>query len=167
MIQSFIFKDMLYSSKKNIVNDSLWIVIKKSIIILTFCFLRKDIKRILLHHSLQLKKIISYILLNSFVFQIGHSMAIGRVIEKIISEISAFYSEDKESDFFDFVFKDLTCETEQNEEQTQKIWGSDLFCENDDVCECFYGYESNPKSYLTLCAFFPSGFYFSLIQPPD
>jgi hypothetical protein len=113
------------------------------------------------------KKIITNILLAAFIFQIGHSMAIGSMIHKIIFEISSYYSDETETNFFDFVFKDVTCETNQNESQNQKSLSNDLFCKDDEdeiIC-CDFGCEQ--KSYLTLSSLFPSGFYFALIQPPD
>lgn len=100
-------------------------------------------------------------------FQIGHSMAIGNVIHKIIYEISSFYNDDKELNFFDFVFKDLTCQTNSNEGQSQKNLSADLYCKNIDVHTLSLDYHVEQKLYLTLSTLFDSGFYFSLIQPPD
>lgn len=114
-----------------------------------------------------MKRIIAHILLLSFVFQIGHSMAIGNVIHKIIDEISAFYNYDCEIGFFDFVLKGVMCETQQNEEETQKNLGADLFFKNEITPILTCNFKGEQKLYITLSAFFASGFYFSLVQPPD
>lgn len=114
-----------------------------------------------------MKKLLTHILLLSFVFQIGHSMAIGNVLHKIIYEISSFYNDESELSFFDFVFKDVMCETQQNEEQTEKNLSSDLYCKNLDAHPFSLNFKVEQKTYLTLSALFNSGFYFSLIQPPD
>ena len=94
-------------------------------------------------------------------------MAIGKVIHKIFYEISSFCNDDCELTFFDFVFKDLMCETQQNEEQTQKKLGTDLYFKNDCADSLTCEFKVEQKLYLTLSAFFATGFYFSLIQPPD
>ncbi len=94
-------------------------------------------------------------------------MAIGKVIQKIFYEISSFCNDDSELTFFDFVFKDLMCETQQNEEHTEKNLGTDLYFKNDYADSLTCEFKVEQKLYLTLSAFFASGFYFSLIQPPD
>lgn len=114
-----------------------------------------------------MKKLLTHILLLSFVFQIGHSMAIGNVLHKIIYEISSFYNDEREISFFDFVFKDVMCETQQSEEQTQKNLGSELYCKNIDAHPFSIDFEVEQKLYITLSTLFNSGFYFALIQPPD
>jgi hypothetical protein len=113
------------------------------------------------------KKILVQILLISFVFQIGHSMALGKVMQKIIYEISSFCNDDCELSFFDFEFKDLMCETQENDEQTEKSLGTDLYFKNDYAYSLTSEFKVEQKLYLTLSAFFASGFYLSLIQPPD
>jgi len=94
-------------------------------------------------------------------------MAIGNMIQKIIFEISSYYSDETDLNFFDFVFKDVTCETNQNEGQSQKNLSNDLFCKDDADASVYGEFESEQKLYLTLSALFPSGFFFALIQPPD
>jgi hypothetical protein len=113
------------------------------------------------------KRIITHILLFAFVFQIGHSMAIGSMIQKIIFEISSYYSDETEMNFFDFIFKDVTCETHQNESQFQKNLGNDLFYKDESDASLSYESDNVEKYYLILSALFPTGFYFALIQPPD
>jgi hypothetical protein len=97
----------------------------------------------------------------------GYSMSIGNVLHKIIYEINSFCNDDCESSLFDFVFKDVMCETQQNEEQSQKNLDNELFCKNDLARVLTSDSELEQKLYLTLSAFFASGFYFSLTQPPD
>lgn len=94
-------------------------------------------------------------------------MAIGNIIHKIIYEISSYYSDDCDLNFFDFVFKDVVCNSHQSEEQTQKSLGDNLVHHN--VIERALSIDliSDSNLYLVLSALLPSGFYFSLIQPPD
>ncbi len=114
-----------------------------------------------------MKKILVHILLISFVFQIGQFTVIGKVIQKFFYEISIFCNEDCELSFFDFEFKDLMCETQENDEQAEKNLGTDLYFKNDYTYSLTCEFKVEQKLYLTLSAFFASGFYLSLIQPPD
>ena len=100
-------------------------------------------------------------------FQIGHSMAIGNVIHKIFYEISSFYSDECDLNFFDFVFKDVVCNSMQSEEQGQKGLDNDLICSSFEENALSIEHASDNTLYLVLSAMLPSGFYFSLIQPPD
>ena len=114
-----------------------------------------------------MKKILVHILLISFFFQIVQSTSIGKVIQKFFYEISSFCNEDCELSFFDFEFKDLMCETQENDEQAEKNLGTDLYFKNDYAYSLTCEFKVEQKLYLTLSAFFASGFYLSLIQPPD
>jgi len=118
-------------------------------------------------HKLQLKTAISYILLFSFVFQLGKSAALDHVALHLYSKIcSCCTSED--NSFFDAVFADVYCEgQEKNEEQTQKNSGSDLFITVSKNFACNRQHILSDKMYLVYASLLHSGFYFSLIQPPD
>lgn len=94
-------------------------------------------------------------------------MAIGNVIQRLLSEMGSYYSDDCDLSFFEIVFKDVTCETQQNEEKSQKTIGTDLFCKQEDNCAVPLDFNGVQKLNLTLSSFLPSGFYFALIQPPD
>lgn len=94
-------------------------------------------------------------------------MAIGNVIHRVVYEINSFYNDDCSSSFFDFIFSDVVNETQENEEETQKNLSADLFCKYEVAHTITCGFETEQKVYLTLSAFFATGFYFSLIQPPD
>ena len=114
-----------------------------------------------------MKRVVSYLLLISFVCQIGNSIAIGNILEKILHEVCAYYSDETGLSFFDSVYQDGMCETEQNEEETMKNLCADLFFKSSESNSSYSLFERVQKSYLTFSALLPSGFYFSLIQPPD
>jgi hypothetical protein len=94
-------------------------------------------------------------------------MSIGNVIHKIFYEINSFCSNDNEFGFFDFVFNDALFESQQNEEQPEKNLSNDLIIEGNESNNLTAACTVESKLYMLLSALFPSGFYFSLIQPPD
>lgn len=100
-------------------------------------------------------------------FQIGHTMAIGNVIHRIIYELNSYYSNDAEISFFDFVYKDIACGTAQSEESSQKSLSNYFIIESETIEAFSIDFSCEHKLYMVLSSLFPSGFYFSLIQPPD
>jgi hypothetical protein len=94
-------------------------------------------------------------------------MALGGIIQRIIDEVCAYYSDDAELSFFEYVFNDANCETSQNEEELQKKMSSDFICKIASSALSFNTIEMKQKKYILLSSLFISGFYFSLIQPPD
>lgn len=62
----------------------------------------------------------------------------------------------------------MLCESQQNEEkETQKSLSNDLILDSNVADQLTSNYTSEQKLYMVLSALFPSGFYLSLIQPPD
>jgi len=116
---------------------------------------------------MHVKKIVTYILLLTFVFQISRTIAIGGVIQKIFYELSSLYSDENGLSFIDFVFNDGMTKSQQNEENTQKNLGQDLYSKSENSSTFGLSFEKEHKLYLIISTFFASGFYLSLIQPPD
>jgi len=115
---------------------------------------------------MSVKKFVSYILLISFVFQMGQATALRNIFQRIISEICAYYNTDSELSFFDYVFDNAMCENENNEKEAQKTSNDFIFkLTNSNIV--YDAYETEQTSYIAFSSLLPSGFYFSLIQPPD
>ncbi len=114
-----------------------------------------------------MKRVLSHMLLVSFLCQIGNSMVFGNKIERIIKTVYAYYSADNDLSFFDRYFQDATCDADENEEALEKKCGTDLFYKTIASSFISAAFEEEKKSYLAFSELIPAGFYFSLIQPPD
>ena len=114
-----------------------------------------------------MKKTLSYILVISFVLQIGNSIAIGRIFEKIIYEVYSYYNIDTEKSVLDFFFKEGLATSTQNQEEIQKNLSNELYYLNGASDILSPVIESFSNLYIAQASQILSGFYFALIQPPD